>query len=116
MKQWHQGKFSKSVQYSGIGSIKRRLGYNLRTQVHVLDRFQPTTKTCSNCGTKIDIALSERTFNCPNCRLSIDRDLNSAYNMLRFVGLDRPEVTPVEKETTVRIFGENPNVLISFLR
>ena len=41
-----------------------------------------TTKMCSNCGTKTDKHLWERTHNCPSCGLSIDRDLNASINIL----------------------------------
>jgi len=41
-----------------------------------------TTKMCSNCGTKTEKTLWERTHNCPDCGLSIDRDINSARNIL----------------------------------
>jgi len=42
-----------------------------------------TTKMCSRCGSIIEISLSERTFNCPHCGLSLDRDHNAAINILR---------------------------------
>ena len=35
--------------------------------------------------------------------------------MIEMVGLDRPEVKPVEKETAARILGSNPYILVSFL-
>jgi len=45
-------------------------------------RFYPSSKTCSNCGEIIrSLKLSERTFNCPSCGISIDRDLNAALNL-----------------------------------
>ncbi|MGJ8453973.1 zinc ribbon domain-containing protein [Pseudothermotoga sp. U03pept] len=55
-----------------------------------------TTKTCSNCGSTREIRLSEREYECPVCGHSMNRDLNSAINMLRFVGLERFEVKPEE--------------------
>ncbi|MBI3413693.1 MAG: transposase [Candidatus Aenigmarchaeota archaeon] len=42
-----------------------------------------TTKTCSDCGTLVGKELCERTHNCPQCGLSIDRDLNAAKNILK---------------------------------
>ena len=45
-----------------------------------------TTKTCSKCGNVQNIELSERTFNCKNCGISIDRDLNAAINILSTAG------------------------------
>ena len=45
-------------------------------------------KTCSNCGwKKDDLTLSDRTFICENCGLTLDRDLNAALNIKR-VGVD----------------------------
>lgn len=49
---------------------------------------QPSSKTCSNCGwKKDDLTLSDRTFICENCGLTLDRDLNAALNIKR-VGVD----------------------------
>ncbi len=41
-----------------------------------------TTKTCCICGSKKDRKLSERTIQC-NCGNQMDRDLNSAVNIMR---------------------------------
>lgn len=49
------------------------------------DRFYPSSKTCSCCGAvKPILKLSERTYNCPVCGLSIDRDFNAAINLSRY--------------------------------
>ena len=54
----------------------------------VIDRFYPSSKTCSNCGwKKDDLSLSDRTFACGNCGIKIDRDLNAAINIKR-MGVD----------------------------
>lgn len=48
----------------------------------------PSSKTCSNCGwKKEDLALSDRVFECGNCGIRIDRDLNAAINIKR-IGVD----------------------------
>lgn len=41
-----------------------------------------TSQTCSRCGHRQKMPLSERTFHCPCCLLSIDRDLNASKNIL----------------------------------
>jgi putative transposase len=46
------------------------------------DRFYPSSKTCSGCGTvKAKLSLSERVFTCEACGLSLDRDENAARNL-----------------------------------
>jgi putative transposase len=57
---------------------------NLRKNVTVVlvDRFYPSSKTCSGCGAvKNKLPLSERVYNCSACGLIIDRDLNAAINI-----------------------------------
>lgn len=52
------------------------------TRLHVIDRWYPSSKTCSNCGTvKAKLPLSERVYHCEECGLVIDRDLNAAINI-----------------------------------
>ena len=42
-----------------------------------------TSKTCSSCGNiKTGLQLSDRTYNCSHCGISIDRDINAAINIL----------------------------------
>jgi putative transposase len=49
----------------------------------VIDHWYPSSKTCSACGTvKTKLSLSERTYQCGNCGLVLDRDVNAARNLL----------------------------------
>lgn len=49
-----------------------------------IDRFFPSSKTCSNCGfIKESLNLSERKWTCPKCGINHDRDLNAAKNILK---------------------------------
>ena len=41
-----------------------------------------TTQTCSRCGHRQKMPLSERVYHCPCCLLSLDRDVNAARNIL----------------------------------
>jgi len=55
-----------------------------------------SSKTCAKCGyVKIDLALSDRVFECPRCGWRADRDYNSSLNHLRHAGWEPPAV-PVE--------------------
>lgn len=53
----------------------------LGTKLVKIDQFAPTSKSCSCCGNKQDMPLAVRTYNCYNCGISIDRDLNAAINI-----------------------------------
>ena len=51
-------------------------------QVVFVDRFYPSSKTCSVCGyKKRDLRLSDREWVCPNCGMKHDRDINAAMNI-----------------------------------
>lgn len=48
-----------------------------------IDRFYPSSKTCSNCGYKVDIlGLDIREWTCPSCETNHDRDINASKNIL----------------------------------
>ncbi|MDK0835397.1 transposase [Clostridium perfringens] len=50
-------------------------------ELRIVDRFYPSSKTCSKCGEiKKDLKLSDRIYKC-NCGLAIDRDLNASINL-----------------------------------
>lgn len=52
-------------------------------QVVLIDRFYPSSKTCSCCGyKKNDLKLSDRFWTCPECGEHHDRDLNASRNIL----------------------------------
>jgi len=55
-----------------------------KIELRVADRFYPSSKTCSCCGTiKKDLKLKDRTYICPECGAELDRDLNAAINLKR---------------------------------
>ena len=48
----------------------------------LVDRFFPSSKTCSNYGAiKDKLNLSQRVYTCTSCDLVIDRDLNASLNI-----------------------------------
>ena len=52
--------------------------------VRLVDRFYPSSKTCSNCDSyKKDLKLSQRVYHCNTCQEKIDRDLNAAINIAK---------------------------------
>lgn len=73
----------------GMAELRRQIEYKAGwagVQVHVADRWYPSSKTCSTCGVaKAKLRLSERTFHCHACGLLLDRDLNAARNLAGLV-------------------------------
>ena len=54
-------------------------------EVIYVDRFYPSSKTCSCCGVvKHDLKLNDRIFKCDNCGLVIDRDFNASLNLYQY--------------------------------
>jgi putative transposase len=81
---------ARAINDVGFYELRRQFEYKaLRygSRVVIINRWLPTSKTCSNCACKKDVlALSERVFHCDHCGFEIDRDLNAAIN-IRTAGL-----------------------------
>jgi IS605 OrfB family transposase len=73
----------------GMAELRRQLGYKTGwygSKLMVVDRFYPSSKTCSGCGwVKAKLTLAQRTFTCEICGLIMDRDLNAARNLVELV-------------------------------
>jgi len=55
-----------------------------KTNVVKVDRFYPSSKTCSNCGFILEkLDLQTREWDCPSCRTHHQRDINAAINIKR---------------------------------
>src|SRR5882757_4617530 len=69
--------------------IRRQLTYKTMWgggTLIVADRWYPSSKTCSGCGVvKTKLRLSERTYTCTTCGLTLDRDQNAARNLASLV-------------------------------
>jgi len=113
--------FGGQVHSSGVGGLKARLRNSLATPIPV-ERYEPTTKECFACGRPHELSLGDRVLRC-ECGWTCDRDHNAALVILRkglglspdqAVGLDRPELKPLEREAIMRILGSNPYIRISF--
>jgi putative transposase len=79
-------KLAQAVSDSNFGEIRRQLTYKSEvygTHLVVIDRFYPSSKTCSACSyIKDDLSLRERTSICERCGYTADRDVNAAWNVL----------------------------------
>jgi putative transposase len=95
---------NRAVLDASPGEFRRQLTYKTSwygSKLAVLDRWFPSSKTCSACGWQnTRLTLADRTFHCPECGLTIDRDLNAARNIARHaVVADVPPVAPGRGET-----------------
>lgn len=89
-----------------IGMLKNK-AKNSNVQVIEVNP-KDTTKKCSGCGNKQDMPLYKRKYKCENCGLELDRDYNSAINILT-KGLGQTSVeksTPTPREQVVSVKQE----------
>ena len=88
---------------TSLGGIISMLEVKVQTPVEI-DRFFPSTKSCSRCGHQRAMSLAERTYVCHHCGLVIDRDYNSScvleHEGHRILGRGPTEVTPAETNTS----------------
>ncbi|MEP6533544.1 transposase [Microcoleus vaginatus ZQ-A3] len=80
-------KLAGAISDLGFYELKRQLDYKCQmygASLVLVDQWFPSTKTCSNCGNKKDMPLSVRTFDCPACGISLDRDFNASLNILNW--------------------------------
>ena len=77
---------NRSILDAAFSTLRRQLEYKASwygSQVQIIDRFFPSSQTCSACGararTKLDLRV--RVFECAACGVRIDRDVNAARNI-----------------------------------
>lgn len=79
-------KLAKSIQEVGFHKFKTVLSNKALQndkKVVLVDRFYPSSKTCSKCGHIYnDLKLQDRYWCCPVCGANHDRDKNAALNIL----------------------------------
>ena len=79
-------KLAKAIQEVGFFKFKTVLSIKALQndkKVVLVDRFYPSSKTCSKCGyVHKGLKLQDRYWNCPVCNTNHDRDKNAALNIL----------------------------------
>ena len=97
-------KLAESIAEMKFGEFRRMLEYKAKwynRKIVFVDRFYPSSKTCSHCGYKYkDLTLNVRNWTCPQCHTKHDRDINAAVNILhegmRLLGSSTTEFTLVD--------------------
>ena len=79
---------SKAIGDQCFYEFKRQMAYKCEMygiEFVQVDMYYPSSKMCSSCGNvKKTLSLSERTYHCECCGLTIDRDLNASYNLANY--------------------------------
>lgn len=81
-------KIAKAISDSSWSTFITMLTYKAEwygKQIIKIDRWYPSSKTCSNCKhllTKAELPLSVRSWDCPSCMQKNDRDINASINIL----------------------------------
>ncbi|XWK91545.1 MAG: RNA-guided endonuclease TnpB family protein [Phormidium sp.] len=77
-------KLASAVSDNCFYEVRRQLVYKQNhygTKVELVDRWFPSSKSCSCCGHIQEMKLSDRVFDCQKCDLVMDRDLNASLNL-----------------------------------
>jgi putative transposase len=81
----HNRHLARAISDASWAELGRQLRYKagwFGGELVICDRWFPSTKTCSRCGTvKEQVRLAERLFCCAACGLVMDRDRNAAANL-----------------------------------
>ncbi len=79
-------RLARSIADVGFYEFRRHLEYKCQwygSKLDIAPRTFPSSKRCSSCGhKKKELSLSEREYECEECGLTIDRDLNAALNLV----------------------------------
>ncbi|AQW48862.1 transposase, IS605 OrfB family [Streptomyces hygroscopicus] len=80
------GRLARAISDAAWSAFRSMLEYKARwygREVIAVDRWFPSSKLCSHCGTLQDkMPLSVRTWTCGSCGVTHDRDVNAARNIL----------------------------------
>ena len=76
---------NRSIQEQAWGDLIAKIAYKAASAGVRLVAVDPrnTCQACSGCGALVPKALSVRVHHCPDCGLTLDRDVNAARNILR---------------------------------
>lgn len=79
------GRKVSDLSFATFLKILKTVATNKGKLIHFVDRFYPSSKTCSHCGhINKDLSLKDKTWDCLGCNTKgIQRDLNAAVNLQR---------------------------------
>lgn len=73
-----------------------------------IGRFEPSSQICSCCGHRQKMPLDVRTYECPECGMKMDRDINAAINIRDFAVFKviRKDLTNTAGRVEINAFGD----------
>jgi putative transposase len=81
-------RLSRQISDVGWSEFRRMLDYKTKwygSKLVFVPRFYPSSKTCSECGVLIkELPLEIRQWQCAECHIIHDRDVNAAKNLLKW--------------------------------
>ena len=87
-------RLARALSDTGLGDFLRMLAYKCRwygARFEKVDRWYPSSRTCSDCGAYgVALVLSERTYQCHACGLTMHRNLKAARNIEAFTAESSP--------------------------
>ena len=116
-------KLARSLQELSLYRFKEILKYKSNwygRDLVEIDKWFPSSKLCNKCNYKnTELTLKDRTWTCPECGESHDRDINAAINIRNEgikilnnkIGLSSPELTLQERITIVNSMNEETKVI-----
>ena len=103
-------RLSRKIHESAWSTLKSMIMYkagHAGKTVHEINRWFPSSKTCSNCDHMLQVlGLDVREWTCPSCGTNHDRDLNAAINILNRGQIDlydskQPSRATMEEELKI---------------
>ena len=102
-------RLARAISDAGLSEFVRQLEYKCAwhgAEFERIDRWYPSSKTCSRCGAvKQSLLLSERIYRCNLCGFECDRDENAARNIQAYTPARSAGAMDVETRKTK---PENP--------
>ena len=79
---------ARSISDAGWGMFLNVLGTKVESAGRWHEKVSPngTSQACSRCGVAVRKFLAVRLHDCPQCGLSLDRDVNAGINILARTG------------------------------
>jgi putative transposase len=103
-------RLARAIADMGFYELRRQLTYKAAWrggQIVVIDRWYPSSKTCSCCGFTLErLALGQRRWCCPGCGVEHDRDVNAATNLRDMAVSSTVSACAGEGSGQVRLLGE----------